>query len=95
MPFPLPNLRGTTEAINTIDPGKRWRRAWHLTEGDYITNNGSWTLTRVDADRTHVVYTLAAKPKIAIPAFATRIGQRKIIPALFEKLEQLGRVPGE
>lgn len=91
LPFPLPNLRGITEAINTIEPGKRWRRAWHQTSGDYITNTGSWTLTRVDAQRTHVVYTLAAKPHIAIPAFATRIGQRQIIPALFEKLEAQGQ----
>lgn len=97
LPFPLPNLRGTTEAINTIEPGKRWRRTWHLTEGDYVTNNGSWTLTPVDAQRTHVVYTLAAKPHITIPAFATRIGQRQVIPALFAKIEAQaqGRAPDE
>lgn len=93
MPFPLPNLRGTTEAINIIDPGKRWHRSWHLIAGDYVKNSGSWTLTRVDAQRTHVVYVLAAKPKIAIPAFATRIGQQQVIPALFEKLEAQARAP--
>lgn len=56
LPFPLPDLRGTTEAINTIDPGKRWRRAWHLTEGDYAVNNGSWTLTRVDRPHARGVH---------------------------------------
>lgn len=91
LPFPLPNLRGITLATNTIETGKRWRRTWQQTSGDYVSNNGSWQLTRVDALRTHVVYTLAAKPHIAIPAFATRIGQRQVIPALFEKLEAQGQ----
>lgn len=87
LPFPLPDLRGITLATNTIEAGKQWRRVWQQTSGDYVVNKGGWTLTRIDAQRTHVVYTLAAKPHIAIPAFATRFGQRQVIPALFEKLE--------
>lgn len=87
MPFPLPNLTAVTEAKIAIAPGKSWRRAWRLVEGDYRQNTGSWTLTPETNGRTHVTYAIIARPKMSVPAFALRMAQNQAIPKLFEKLE--------
>ncbi len=96
MPFPLPNLTGTTDATVESVPGKLWRRSWQLVDGDYRKNSGSWTLTPESNQRTRVVYTLIAQPKMPVPQFALRMGQQQAIPKLFDKLEAQaqGRVAG-
>lgn len=87
MPFPLPNLTAVTEAEVAVKPGESWRRAWHLVEGDYRQNAGSWTLTPAKNGGTHVTYAIVAQPKMPVPAFALRMAQNQAIPKLFEKLE--------
>lgn len=70
LPFPLPDLMSKTRVVHTIEPGKRWQRAWTLLEGDYEKNEGMWRVEPFggDGSRSLVTYVLSARPKIFLPA---------------------------
>ena len=88
LPFPLSDLTATTDAVHTVVPGKKWKRAWKLVEGDYARNSGSWTLAPYDDSgrRTLVVYKVHAEPNVPIPDGIRRAAQRKSLPNLIEHL---------
>lgn len=93
MPFPLSDLTATTDAVHTILPGKKWKRAWSLVEGDYKSNKGSWTLVPFGADggRTLVAYEVHADPNVPIPEGILRAAQKKTLPRLIEHLRETVR----
>lgn len=93
MPFPLSDLTAVTDAIHTVIPGKKYKRAWSLVEGDYNKNEGSWTLLPFDADgqRTLVSYEVHAEPKIPVPDGIQRAAQKKTLPKLIENLRAQSR----
>jgi hypothetical protein len=92
-PWPVRNLTAITRALHTVQPGV-WKREWALESGDYVINEGSWTLTPFDAagTRTLVVYRLHAEAKLAVPAVLQEIAQKRALP---ETLEGVRRVVGE
>lgn len=91
MPWPVDDLQATTRAVHTVEPGKRYRRAWSLVEGDYKSNEGSWTLTAFGdkPGRTMVVYEVHAEPKIAVPNFVLKKATRSTVIDLIERLRKL------
>jgi hypothetical protein len=89
LPFPLNDLTATTEAQHRIEPGRSYERSWKLYEGPYKDNSGRWLLTALEGEtgtRTLVLYEMHADPNISLPGWLQRIGARKSIPDLFEKL---------
>lgn len=44
MPFPFTELVTETDAVQTIEPGKLYRREWKQRSGDFNVNEGRWTL---------------------------------------------------
>jgi hypothetical protein len=93
MPFPLSDLTAVTDAIHTVVPGKKYKRAWSLVEGDYDKNEGSWTLIPFDAtgQRTLVSYEVHAEPKVPVPEGIQRAAQKKSLPKLIENLRAQSR----
>lgn len=92
MPFPLSNITNTTQATHTVVPGKKYRRAWKLLEGDMKDVRGSWTLIPFeDPNRTLVVYRTHAEPAVAIPAAIQKAAQKKSLPNMIKKLRELTR----
>jgi ribosome-associated toxin RatA of RatAB toxin-antitoxin module len=93
MPFPLPNLVSVTEGVHTVIPGKLYQRKWHLIDGDYQVNSGSWTLVPFDGDpnRTLAQYQLHAEPNILIPRALQKLGQKTAFPRVIEQLRRLAR----
>ena len=88
MPAPLDDLRTVTDAVHTVIPGKKWVRAWNMIEGDFKTNNGSWTLVPFNdtGSRTLVIYKVHAVPKTAVPDMIIRLAQKKAVPKALEHL---------
>lgn len=88
MPFPLKNLTSTTRARHIVEPGVRYVRQWSLEEGDYVLNEGSWTMVPFDGDpkRTYVEYRVHVIPKIPIPGSLRAAAQEKAMPKLIEAL---------
>ncbi|WP_295396552.1 SRPBCC family protein [uncultured Thiodictyon sp.] len=90
LPPPLANLVGVTQAVHVVGPPK-WSRTWRLLRGDYLVNEGSWTLTRYadDPRRTLAVYRVHAVPKTHLPDALLRYEQRHALPELFRHLRQI------
>lgn len=88
LPFPLSNIRASTQATHTVEPGKRYQRAWKLLEGDYAYNQGSWTLEpfQGSTDATLVTYETFVEPKTLIPDSIRNMAQKKTIPELYDHL---------
>ncbi len=86
MPFPLKNLTATTRGKHTVVVGERWERAWKLESGDYLSNEGTWVLTRWDANRTLVRYAAIVHPKVPIPKMIQSAVQEKAMPRMIEAL---------
>ena len=97
MPFPLPNLTSHTRVEHTIEPGKKWLRTFKLVEGDYLVNEGSWTLVPYGADgkRTFVTYRLHAQPKLPLPQGLVSRGQQRALSDIMKKLRELTATPTE
>ena len=87
-PFPLKDLRAVTEATHTIRPGKEWKRAWKLVEGDYKVNKGSWTLKPYEGGKTLVIYKNIAEPTIDIPQAIQDRARKKTLPGLIAHLRK-------
>lgn len=87
LPFPLPDLTSLTRAEHTVGDG-RWTRTWRLVEGDYKTNEGSWTLTRFGGQeaRTLVEYRIHAEPSLPVPKGILASAQTSALPDLIERL---------
>ena len=92
MPWPLDDLHATTEAVHTVVPGKKWQRKWTTIEGDFVVNQGSWTITPYsDGQRTLVVYKAKVQPKADIPDEIRTMAQKNELPKLFRHFkDQLG-----
>lgn len=89
MPFPLKNVTALTEAVHTVEEGKKYRRAWKLIEGDFKRNKGSWTLTaHAGGKHTIAVYRLLVEPKVPVPAMIQQMAQRKTLPELYQHLRK-------
>ena len=89
-PFPLKDLVAISDAKHTVDPGKRYRRKWTLVGGDFLVNEGSWTVTpwKGDPKRSLVVYQNRNRPKVEIPAMIRRAAVKKTLPELFAHLRK-------
>jgi len=89
MPFPFSNLKLESEAVSTVEPGRRWVRAWHLREGDFNVNKGSWTLEpRDDGKATLATYEVLSEPKMRLPTFIVKIAQQKTLPEMFDRIRK-------
>ncbi len=91
LPLGLGSLSSITEAVNTVIPGRKWRRTWRLIEGDYEANSGSWTLVPWDKDgsRTLAVYEQHVVAKLVVPSSMQRAGQKKRLPEILQKLRKV------
>jgi ribosome-associated toxin RatA of RatAB toxin-antitoxin module len=80
-PWPMKNLSSINRAVHTTGGGV-WKREWKLESGDYLMNEGSWTLTPFDAagGRTRVVYRVRTQPKSSVPHFVQGFAQKKALP---------------
>ncbi len=88
MPWPMKPLTSLNEAKLTVQPGKKWKREWKLVEGDFVINEGSWTITpHTDNKRMLVVYRSKTQPKAEIPEELRNMAQRVELPKLFRHLK--------
>lgn len=90
MPFPLKNLSAVTRGVHTVVPGERWVRAWQLLRGDYVRNEGSWTLVPFPGrdGATLVTYRLAVQLKVPLPGKIQQAAQQKTLPQVIEALRK-------
>jgi hypothetical protein len=91
--WPMSNLTSITRAVHTVGAGV-WKREWALESGDYVFNEGSWTLTPFgeSAARTLVVYRLHAQANLGVPLVMQQIAQKRALP---DTLAALRRVVAE
>ena len=89
MPFPFQDLWVETDATETVDPGRRYTRAWKLRDGDFRANTGSWTLEAYHGGAsTLVTYEVLSEPKTALPKFIIKMAQEQTLPGLIEGLRK-------
>ena len=87
LPFPLGDLTSISKAVHTVEPGVKYVRKWSFVSGDYIMNEGSWTLVAVDdGKKTRATYRLRAKPKLALPDSMLASFQQQTLPDVIKKL---------
>jgi len=79
--WPMSNLTSITRAVHTVGAGV-WKREWALESGDYVFNEGSWTLTPFEgaAAKTLVVYRLHAQANLRVPLLMQQVAQRHALP---------------
>jgi hypothetical protein len=87
MPFPFSDLVTETDAVQTIEPGKLYRREWKQRSGAFAANEGRWTLEPWrDGPCTLATYEALTEPKTAIPDFILRFGTRRALPEMIAGL---------
>lgn len=86
MPFPLSDLTSVSEAVHTVEPGKRYVRAWTMIRGDYDYNEGSWTIVSVDDKTSKATYRLRVRPKMPVPDSMLGTFQAGTMPKIIQKL---------
>ena len=94
MPFPFSNLQSESEGLVAVTAG-RWQRDFRHLTGDFVKNDGSWTLTPTGADGQHtqVVYVLHSIPAISVPDALIRRGQESAMHELMRNVARLARQP--
>lgn len=87
MPFPLSDLESESEGLNTISPG-RWQREFRHLSGDFVKNDGTWTLTPAGpaGEQTTVVYVLHSIPTSHVPDSMVRSGQAAAMRELMKNV---------
>jgi len=88
--WPMGNLTSISRARHTVGAGV-WKREWALESGDYIFNEGSWTLTPFDASatRTLVVYRLHAQANLPVPLVMQQLAQKRALPDTIAALRRI------
>lgn len=91
LPLPLSDLEGVMRWVNSVDPGKMWRRQWTLIEGDYTLNEGDWTVLPWGNGGTKslAIYRIHAKPKVALPDALVAYLQKSTLPDVMHKLRAM------
>ena len=94
MPFPLSNLQSDSEATIALAPG-RWHREFRHLTGDFVKNDGSWTLTPTgpDGQHTQVIYVLHSIPANHVPDALVRRGQQAAMAELMHNVARLAGQP--
>jgi ribosome-associated toxin RatA of RatAB toxin-antitoxin module len=90
-PFPLSDLTSVSKAVHTVEPGKRYVRAWTMISGDYDYNEGSWTVVAVDDRTSRATYRLRVRPKMPVPDSMLGSFQAGTMPKIIEKLRARSR----
>jgi ribosome-associated toxin RatA of RatAB toxin-antitoxin module len=86
LPFPLSDLTSLSKAVHTVEPGKRYVRAWTMISGDYDYNEGSWTVVAVDDKTSKATYRLRVRPKMPVPDSMLGTFQAGTMPKIIQKL---------
>ncbi len=87
MPWPMDDLSSTVEATVSSAPGK-WTREFVHKDGNFIRNDGVWTLTPFgdDGKRTRVEYKLHSAFKTMLPNAFVRSGQKGAMKDLIKSM---------
>jgi len=89
MPFPFSDLKMENDSVLTVEPERRWVRAWQLREGDFNVNSGSWTLEPRDGGKTTLAtYEVLSEPKVRLPKFIVRLAMRRTLPEMFDAIRR-------
>lgn len=88
MPFPFSNLWAENESESVSLPGGGFERRWHLKQGTYTKNQGSWAVYPWGDGKSLVVYTLEAAPDTVIPDAILRKAQTGVLPDAFEAVRK-------
>ena len=91
-PWPLSDLTSVTRATHVVSP-TLYKRSWTLESGDYLVNEGSWTLTPYEGGRTLAVYEIRSQLRQDIPAFVRDLVQRRAMPEMMEALRRQSAKP--
>jgi ribosome-associated toxin RatA of RatAB toxin-antitoxin module len=86
LPFPFSDLTSVNRAVHTVEPGKRYVRAWTMVRGDYDYNEGSWTIVALDERTSRATYRLRVRPKMPVPDSMLGTFQAKTMPRIIERL---------
>lgn len=89
LPWPMDDLRSVSDATHTEQAPDFFQRAWTLVEGDYTTNQGSWTLIGLEnGTKTWAYYEVLVVPKMGVPDFLKNMAQKSKMPSLFKHLRK-------
>jgi hypothetical protein len=89
LPWPMDDLRSVSDAKHLEKAPLFYQRTWSFVEGDYLTNQGSWTLVGLEnGTKTWAYYEVLAIPKNSIPDFLKEAAQKSKIPSLFDHLRK-------
>jgi ribosome-associated toxin RatA of RatAB toxin-antitoxin module len=91
LPFPLSDLTSVSKAVHTVEPGKRYVRAWTMISGDYDYNEGSWTVVAVDDKTSRATYRLRVRPKMPVPDSMLGTFQAGTMPKIIDRLRNRTR----
>lgn len=88
MPFPFSNLWAENNSESVKVPGGGFERHWHLKQGTYLKNQGSWTIYPWADGKSLAVYALEAAPDTAVPDAIIRRAQTSALPGAFEAIRK-------
>ncbi len=91
-PWPLADLTSVTRATHFVTP-TLYKRSWALESGDYLVNEGSWTLTPHDGGRTLAVYEIRSQLRQDVPAVVRDLAQRRAMPEMMAAVRRRAAKP--
>lgn len=87
LPWPIRNVRERLR-VDEESGGDVSRVRWRQLEGDFVRNEGSWSLRRLGPARTELRYDNDVQLRRWVPAWLVRRAQRRLAPQMIGSIER-------
>jgi ribosome-associated toxin RatA of RatAB toxin-antitoxin module len=87
LPWPLKNVRERIEVADETRAGGATVR-WRQLDGDFVRNEGSWTMRSIGPARTEVRYDNVVQFRRWVPAWMIARAERRLAPQMVGAIER-------
>ncbi len=94
MPWPLADHWCITHNVEQVDSARhRYRRAWQMVRGTFVSNRGSWSVSPWRPGRSLLHYEVKLRPRSAAPGFVldhvSRVALPRSVAAVRDRVRSL------
>lgn len=94
LPWPLKTLRNRIAIVQTT-AGNAVVVRWRQVDGDFVRNEGQWTLVPIDATHTAIRYEMVVQFQKWVPGWMVRRAERRSAPRMLDAVEHRAQMLAE